>query len=367
MCRFGTGRLIMVTKPLTSRIDWVDYAKGICLILVVMMHSTLGVEKAAAAVSWLHPFIEWARPFRMPDFFLISGLFLSSRINQPWREYLDSKVLHFIYFYVLWLFIQTVFKACLTCGMEGAVDAAKVFFEGFAEPFGTLWFIYLLPIFFVLTKALHHVPPFIVFLAGAILLSLRIDTGWLMIDEFASRFVYFYLGFWLAKPIFAFAAQVNARSIPVILAGLVIWGITNALMVQAGLSLLPGFNLLLGVIGACAVISTGVLLSKFKLAEALRYCGQNSIVIYLAFFLFMATSRTVLLRLFPQFDIGWVSLAVTACGVVGPVILFWFTRGTILNFLFTRPNWAKLEKTGAWWHSVSHDKQPNIKAHPEVR
>ena len=29
-----------------ERVDWVDYAKGICIILVVMMHSTLGVEKA---------------------------------------------------------------------------------------------------------------------------------------------------------------------------------------------------------------------------------------------------------------------------------------------------------------------------------
>ena len=53
------------TKP---RVDWVDYAKGICIVLVVMMHSTLGVEKAASAVSSLNSFIEWARPFRMPDF-----------------------------------------------------------------------------------------------------------------------------------------------------------------------------------------------------------------------------------------------------------------------------------------------------------
>ena len=29
------------------RIDWVDYAKGFCIIFVVMMHSTLGVENAA--------------------------------------------------------------------------------------------------------------------------------------------------------------------------------------------------------------------------------------------------------------------------------------------------------------------------------
>ena len=33
------------------RVDWVDYAKGICIVFVVMMHSTLGVEAAAASAS----------------------------------------------------------------------------------------------------------------------------------------------------------------------------------------------------------------------------------------------------------------------------------------------------------------------------
>jgi uncharacterized membrane protein YcfT len=34
-----------------GRIDWVDYAKGICIVFVVMMHSTLGVEAAANAAQ----------------------------------------------------------------------------------------------------------------------------------------------------------------------------------------------------------------------------------------------------------------------------------------------------------------------------
>ena len=29
-----------------GRVDWVDYAKGICIVMVVMMHSVLGVELA---------------------------------------------------------------------------------------------------------------------------------------------------------------------------------------------------------------------------------------------------------------------------------------------------------------------------------
>ena len=69
--------------PLASkRVDWVDYAKGFCIVMVVMMHSTLGVEKALGEPSWLHGAIEFARPFRMPDFFLIAGLFLGRVIDR---------------------------------------------------------------------------------------------------------------------------------------------------------------------------------------------------------------------------------------------------------------------------------------------
>ena len=142
----------MNTPSRQSRIDSVDYAKGICIILVVMMHSTLGVEKAAGASSWLNEFVEWARPFRMPDFFLISGLFLASRINLPWRGYLDTKVLHFAYFYVLWMTIQFLTKGYGFYQESGTAGAFAAYLWAFVEPFGTLWFIYLLAVFFVITK-----------------------------------------------------------------------------------------------------------------------------------------------------------------------------------------------------------------------
>ena len=31
------------------------------------------------------------QPFRMPDFFLISGLFLARVIDRDWRDYLDRR------------------------------------------------------------------------------------------------------------------------------------------------------------------------------------------------------------------------------------------------------------------------------------
>src|SRR5258707_15815993 len=79
-----------------ARIDWVDYAKGFCIVFVLMMHSTLGVEQAAGQEGWLHTVVAFARPFRMPDFFLISGLFLGLVVDRDWRTYLDRKVVHFV-------------------------------------------------------------------------------------------------------------------------------------------------------------------------------------------------------------------------------------------------------------------------------
>src|SRR6195952_1077847 len=95
----------------SPRIDWVDYAKGICIVMVVMMHSVLGVEAAAGQTGFMHILVAFAKPFRMPDFFLVSGLFLRIVIDRDWRTYLDRKVVHFAYFYVLWVTIQFGFKA----------------------------------------------------------------------------------------------------------------------------------------------------------------------------------------------------------------------------------------------------------------
>jgi uncharacterized membrane protein YcfT len=354
-----------------QRVDWVDYAKGICIVLVVAMHSTLGVEKAAGQLSALHGFIDWARPFRMPDFFLISGLFLASRIDRPWRAFLDTKVLHFAYFYVLWMSIQFLTKGhdiYLVSGLPGLV---REYAMGFVEPFGTLWFIYILAVFFPLTKALRAVPSGLVFAAAAGLEMLHLQTGHLLVDEFASRFVYFFTGYWLAKTVFRLADAVDRLAPFEIFTGLLVWAALNFIFVSVGLSTLPGISLGLGLVGAMAVVSSGVLLSKFRVAGALRYCGENSIVIYLAFFLFMATARSLLLHYASDWGLSLIAGLTTAAGVTGPVLLFWATCNTKLKFLFKRPQWAilgaRLANEGKGWHSAPHVREPAPAFQPQAR
>ena len=334
-----SGTFAASPSPITGappRVDWVDYAKGICIIMVVMMHSVLGVELAAGQTGFMHLLVAFAKPFRMPDFFLISGLFLAVVINRDWRTYLDRKVVHFAYFYVLWVTIQFGFKAPSFAAESNWSHVGFLYLESFIEPFGTLWFIYLLPIFFVVTKATRQIPAPVIWGLAALLEMAHVATGWTEIDEFCARFVYFYSGYLFADYVFALSDRARARP-TLALIGLALWALANAALVATGYSEWAGISLLLGFAGACAIIIMGTLLARVHWLDFLRFCGQNSIVIYLAFFLPMAASRTLLLKSGVITDIGMISLIVTATGVLGALAIWRIALIAGADFLFERP------------------------------
>ena len=305
-----------------------------------MMHSTLGVGNEMGGEGFLHWLVAFAKPFRMPDFFLISGLFLGIVIDRDWRTYLDRKVVHFAYFYVLWVTIQFGFKAPSFAAESGWTHVGMLYLESFIEPFGTLWFIYLLPVFFVATKALRRAPPLAIWSAAAALEMLHVATGGTVIDEFCARFVYFYSGYLFADYVFALSDRARTRP-ALTLAGLALWALINGGLVVSGFSEWPVISLALGLAGACAIVVMGTLLAQARWLDGLRYCGEHSIVIYLAFFLPMAATRTLLLKFGPIHDIGTISLLVTIAGIFGALAIWWISRGTRANFLFERP--------GAFW------------------
>jgi uncharacterized membrane protein YcfT len=323
--------------PAGGRVDWVDYAKGICIVMVVMMHSVLGVEAAAGESGFMHAVVMFAKPFRMPDFFLISGLFLSVVIDRDWRTFLDRKAVHFAYFYLLWVTIQFGFKAPAFAAETSWSHVGYLYLESFIEPFGTLWFIYLLPIFFVVTKLTRKVPPFAILALAAGLEMAHVATGWTVIDEFCARFIYFYAGYILAPCVFKLSDRARAHP-SAALTGLALWTLVNGGAVVSGFSEWPLVSLALGFAGATAIIVTGTLLARMRWLNFLRYCGEHSIVIYLAFFLPMVIARVTLLRSGLIHDIGAISLIVTITGVLGALLIWRAALAAQANFLFERPD-----------------------------
>ena len=348
-----------------ERVDWVDAAKGICIIMVVMVHSTLGVELAVGEKGWLHYAVAFARPFRMPDFFLISGLFLGLVIARPWRRYIDRKVVHFAYFYLLWLTIQFAFKAPGMAMESGWKEPVEGYLTAFVQPFGTLWFIYLLPIFFIVTRLVRLIPMWLVFAAASLLEILPIATGFVIFDEFCARFVYFFAGYAFATHVFAFADWVRKRP-AAFLSACLVWAPLHGLLVftpapealapylqadlgytgaTGGISELPIVSLVMGLVGCGFIVGLAALVSLMQPMRWLVWLGSHSIVVYLAFFLPMAAARVFFLKTGIISNIGLMSALVTCAGVVGPVILYglvqWSGYG---RFLFERPEWAKIDR-----------------------
>jgi uncharacterized membrane protein YcfT len=338
------------TPSKAHRVEWFDYAKGICILLVVMMHSTLGVGEAFGGSGFMHDVVAYARPLRMPDFFLLSGLFLAKVIDRDWRTYLDRKVVHFAYFYGLWLVIQTVVKSGARLGPDPLAWIME-FATAAVSPFPTLWFIYVLPIYFVVTKLLRRVDPVALWLGAAALQIAGVHTGWAAIDHFAAGYFVFFLTGYLAAPtVFRLAAWARAH-VTETLCALGLWAILNGYLAftpsgLAGggrLADLPFISLSAGLVGATAIVAAAALLSRFDPLPFIRYAGKNSIVLYCSFVLPMAAARVGMLKSGLIHNVGLASLITWIAAVITPLALHAYIRNTRARFLFERPEVFKLK------------------------
>ncbi|MCP4182365.1 MAG: acyltransferase family protein [Hyphomicrobiales bacterium] len=347
------------------RVSWVDIVKGMSIFLVVMMHSTLGVQTALGESSWMGAIVEFARPFRIPCFMLISGLFLHRSIDAGWSQYQDRKILHFVYFYILWLTIQIVIKTPAWMG-EGQTlnEIAVIYVTAFVQPFGTLWFIYLLPVFYFVTRVLRNVDWKWLLAAGALLQIMPIHTGSMLVDEFASRYIYFLIGYVFYRQIFSWAEYVVKNPIIVVLF-LATWGLANLILINnlppqilsnlasptgpspiVKLADMPIISLGLGIMGAMAMITLGSVFMNIKWLGFLRWVGARSIVVYLAFFLPMGISQIVLIKFAGDFlSTGTIAALVTLSAAIGPLVFYRLVKlAGVGGFLFKRPAFARLNQ-----------------------
>jgi uncharacterized membrane protein YcfT len=181
----------------------------------------------------------------------------------------------------------------------------------------------------------------------------HIVTGWTVIDEFCARFVFFYTGYLFANQVFALSDRARARPL-LALAALALWALLNGSLVKSGFSEWPVVSLVLGLAGACAIVTVGTLLARAHWLNSLRFCGEHSIVIYLAFFLPMAATRTLMLRTGIIHDVGTMSLLVTIAGLLGALAIWAVALKAGANFLFERPS--------AFWIAPKKQQQPALQA-----
>jgi uncharacterized membrane protein YcfT len=333
----------IAVSPTPNRLLWADVARGLCIVLVVMMHSTLGVQEAMDAKGWLNPVVEFAKPFRIPAFFLVAGLFFAPMLTRSWPDLIDRRLLRLVYVLALWSLLLFVAKGGFLA-LESLRQGAHWFLLALLEPPSALWFIHALILFSLAARLLAGLPGWLVLAAAATLHLAAPVTGWTAIDEFASRFVFFVLGCQVAGGLAAFAAGSALRrglasgivALAVVINAAAVWPAAFGLAALPAL-LVPLQSLLLGVTGTLALVVVAVHLARGAVGRALAYAGTRSLAIYVSFTVPMAVMRIVLVKSGLIADVGLVSLLVTGTALLAPLVFEAVARRFGLSLLFDVP------------------------------
>ena len=287
-----------------GRIEFIDLAKGVCIILVVMFH--VGID------------IPHLDIIRMPLYFIISGLFYKpyDSITSFCIKKTNKILIPFISFYILSYSIFYILKYVVTDiplldnGLQDVFIAHHIFntpiwfllcLYWVSLLFNTLW--YLLKNKYLLL--------FAVFSIGFIGNLLRSHGIWLplFIDSSFSALPFYYIGFLLKQSRILLPNKLDKLCLPI---SIVLFLVTILVARLTDIHLdvqynnVPILSYLVSTIGVIAVL---LLCKHFRYIPIVSYFGRFSIIILLTHNLvysFIKVAGDKLGLIFPGFE--WIQL-----------------------------------------------------------
>ncbi|MET0724728.1 MAG: acyltransferase family protein [Leifsonia sp.] len=269
-----------VAKP-AIREPWIDIAKGIAIVLVVLYHSSLYLSEAGVVglLAELNPLLD---TFRMPLFFFMSGILGARVVTLGYRQLFRKRLLLLLYLYVVWVIAQQLFLRLMP---PIRTDGDRGSWAGIANflifPNENLWFIYALPLFFTfawLTRSLPRIIPG----TFAVLLSIAFGTGLLHTatpwDKMGRYLVFFLFALWIGGWVRSLAPHVRWWH-PVV--ALAIYAVLVVAMLRFDLIRVPGVLLVVSCVAVAVGITAAVVLSRVPAFDVVRYLGTRTLPIYL--------------------------------------------------------------------------------------
>lgn len=317
-----------------ERAEWVDIAKAISIILVVLWHS--------AGVDWLPNRLAFF--IRMPLFFCVAGFFAANAIRSPWHHLIKSKVSHFVYLYAVWVTIGFVFISVAFALFSGRWPDPIPYFQSFYKPALTLWFLYALAIMFPLAKIFSKLPVCLLIPALILLYILSATSGEWTWGSFPDRIARLSIMFAIGALGYNNIAVVSARWRTWWPATLLLYCIGSYLIFSYNLMGAPVIALAMNGLGVWSIILFARSVAEFSHIHILKRIGQGTLFIYVLhrILLFYSDIFFKELRL-PDTNFFEIVQAIA-------VIPIAFVAGKYLNkafpWLFEAP-WLKKAKPGS--------------------
>lgn len=140
------------------RETWVDYAKGVGIILVVFGHVNRGLYNSGIIIPGkLFQHIDnIIYTFHMPLFFFLSGLFFINSINKKTKkEFIANKFESIFYPYAVWSLLQGSIEVLLSKYTNTKTNLMDVLIFPF-YPRAQFWFLYALLMIFIFSALIYH-------------------------------------------------------------------------------------------------------------------------------------------------------------------------------------------------------------------
>lgn len=330
-----------------GRLQWVDYARGIAIMLVVYRHVVIGAKRSGFEISNLMFNIQEAfLNFRMPVFFVLSGIFVAGSLAKKSRTaVLKDRASTLLYTYLLWggiTIVLLVLFSRYTNAQKTWADLLVIILR--PRELGHLW--YLLALFnasalFLLLNRIKTPAVLHLLLATAMLILARLP----MLEQFSvlSDLFYFYLYFLLGtylSPVILDRER-GARLlqpkklywlVPLFIAAQVFWFMNRE--EETGYYFTVPF-LIVNLIACYFVYVLANLLSRYKSNAWLAFLGKYSLYIYILHIYMATIAKAALLYLIPDINTWVLVITCTLIGLFAPVFVYNLLKGVGIDRLFS--------------------------------
>ena len=259
------------------REGWIDSARGLAIILVVLFHAVINLDLVGLAGPWSR-LAYTLDTFRMPLFFFLSGLLAPSLLARPLREVLRTRCLNLIYLYVLWCLLLGTFRALLPHSPPGGVAAVA---RALIEPNVYLWFLYTLCLFTLVGWLTRRLPAWLVvgtaLIVSAVFAAGLVSTGDIPWDKTFRYWFFFVLASRAAPAVRSVVPWM--RPAHVVGAG-VAYAVVLGFFLYVADDRIIFVRPMLGLLAVAAGCGLGVMIARVPAFGFVRHLGTRTLPIY---------------------------------------------------------------------------------------
>jgi fucose 4-O-acetylase-like acetyltransferase len=329
---------------MSNRADWVDYGKGIGIILVVYGHLLSSGFHAGLNIPehffFLSDSIVYS--FHMPFFFFLSGLFVESSFQKRGaKKYVFDKFSRIAYPYLIWSILQVGTEVIFSSQTQKGASLSDLLAIPY-KPWGQFWFIYALFMMHIVYTIFNNFGKYstpLVFLFAFALYFNPFQTGIMGLFGFSTHFIFFVSGIVFRK----YLLNIEKYNIPfwiifflfIVFMGSEYFIFENLIEPARGYQAHIFYFLYSAIFGTILCVCLSQYLSKKNGFQFLQILGVYSLQIYLAHMMAGVAIRMILLRVFGIQS--WVIHIIIGVGfaLIAPMILQKISDRIKFPYLFT--------------------------------